>query len=277
MLKLNHVQDFVRTAGKRHGRKAGVVACLLAALILIPSLATGQFGLDPCCAVISVGLNTISQLLKSVVAQPLSEIQQIEQQSATFHQQVVYPASAIDSARSLVTQLEGQLQGVQQIYRLPINSATLPGPRQLETVLLSHSPSQISQINQTYGAIYGTVMAPNDAPQPVRDAVDMADAEAQAAMKEAMKLDALADIEIQAANKITQQLQSAAPGSAPILEAEAAALRVRAEAYTQLAMAELVRLNAIELAGGSADLKLAATSTSSLRGNMGGMLGRGAK
>ena len=266
------VREFVQDAIRWSREKARLLA-ITAALMLVPIFAVGQFGLDPCCAIISVGLNSISGLLKSVVAKPLDSIQQIEQQSATFHQQVVYPITAINSARGLVTQMEGQLQNVQQIYRVPVNSATLPNPQQLESVLLSHSSGQIPQVAQVYASVYGQVMQPTDAPQAVRDVVDMADAEAQAALKKAVQLDALADLEIQTADKINQQLQTAAPGSAPILEAEAAAWKVRAEAYTQSAMAELVRVRAIELAGGSADLKLAATNTSTMRGNMGNMLG----
>ena len=277
MSKWNEVLINIRGWLKRRSAKAVIVLCLVGALIVIPQGARGQFGIDPCCAIISVGLNSISQLLKGAVAQPLSTIQQIEQQNANFHQQVVFPTNAINNARGLVAQLEAPLQGIQQLYRLPVNSATLAAPQQLESMLLSRDAGQIPQLGQVYGAVYGKIMSSTDAPQPVRDMVDMADAEAQAALKKAVQLDALSDLEIQAANKINQQIQTAAPGSAPILEAQAAAWQVRAEAYTQSAMAELVRVHAIELAGGSADLKLAAANTSNMRGNVGNMLGTGAK
>src|SRR6476646_3506286 len=95
-------------------------------LILAPFTARGQLGLDPCCAIISVGLNTISRLLTNVVAKPLSQIQQIQQQAANFQQQVIYPATAINNARGLASQLQSQLRQINQLYRLPINSATLP-------------------------------------------------------------------------------------------------------------------------------------------------------
>jgi cytidylate kinase len=106
-----------------------------------------------------------------------------------------------------------------------------------------------------------------NAPQAVRNLVDMADAEAQAAMKKAVEIDALADLELQAAEQINQQLQSAAPGTATILESETAAWLVRANAYTQSAMAELVRVRSVELANQSGQFKFAASHTATLQGN----------
>ena len=98
----------------------------------------------------------------------------------------------------------------------------------------------------------------------VRDLVDATDAEAQAAMKKAVEIDALADLELQASEQLNQQLQSAAPGSAAILEAQTAAWLVRANAYTQSAMAELVRVRSIELANHGAQLKFSTAHTVTL-------------
>ena len=104
-----------------------------------------------------------------------------------------------------------------------------------------------------------------NAPQPVRNMVDMTDAEAQAAMKKAVEIDALANLELQAAEQINQQLQTAAPGTSTILEAETAAWLVRANAYTQSAMAELVRVRSIELANSSGQLKFSASHAATLQ------------
>src|SRR5215467_5476920 len=253
------------------------VAALAVVLVLAPLGARGQFGLDPCCAIISAGLNTISGLLKNVFAKPLSQIQQIQQQAANFQQQVIYPTSAISNARGLAGQMQGQLRQMAQIYRLPTSSATLPTPQQLEQILLSHNPQSIGQVNQSYAKVYGTVMAPTDAPQPIRDLVDMTDAEAQAALKKALQLDALADVELAAADQINQQIQNAAPGSAPILEAQASAWLVRANAYTQSAMAELIRVRSIDLANSGAHLKFGSTDVNNLRNSTSQALGRGSQ
>ncbi len=251
-------------------------AMLIVAILLVPGKSLSQF-VDPCCAVITTGLNTISGLLRNVVAAPLRSIQQIQQQQATFEQQIIWPQNAINQARGFATEAQGQLRQMNQLYQIPVGSATLAVPQRLEQTLLSANPQNVQQVNQQYANLYGPVMAQQDAPQPVRDVVDMSDAEAQAAMKKAMEIDALANLEMQAAEKMNQQLQSAAPGSAPILEAQTGAWVVRANAYTQSAMAELVRVRSVELANASVQMKFAASHAASLRKAAGQMLEREAK
>lgn len=246
-------------------RNAVVAVCGLAIVVaLLPSNARSQLGLDPCCAMMSVGLNTISGLLKGVVAKPLGSIQQNQQDSANFEQQVVFPLAAITQARNMAVQFQGQFAQMRQLFQLPITSATLRTPQLLEQSLLSGNPGAMPQITSNYAALYGNVMPPANAPQSVRNMVDMTDAEAQAAMKKAVEIDALANLELQAAEQINQQLQTAAPGSSTILEAETAAWLVRANAYTQSAMAELVRVRSIELANSSGQLKFSASHASTL-------------
>ncbi len=271
---LHSLNSLLQRAWGNVGRKSVLIVLLMVILVLVPFGARGQLGLDPCCAIISAGLSSISSLLKSVVATPLSAIQQLQQQAVTFEQQTVFPITAINNARGLAGQMQGQLRQMTQLYQLPINSATLPTPQQLESTLLSHSPQAVSSIAQNYAAVYGTVMAPVDAPQAVRDLVDMSDAEAQAALKKAVEMDALADVELAVADQINQQIQSAAPGSAPILEAQAAAWLVRANAYSQSAMAELIRVRSIDLANSSAQLKFSSSHTKTLRDSTDQMLGR---
>jgi len=129
----------------------------------------------------------------------------------------------------------------------------------------SRNASQIPQTSANYTALYGPVPTTTDASAQVRDLIDMTDAAAQDAMKRAIQIDALSDLEIQAASQINQSIQTAAPGSAPIIEAQADAWLVRANAYTQAATADLMRLRAIDLANSSADIKMGATNTTNLR------------
>lgn len=237
---------------------------LLVLLLILPSRAPSQLGLDPCCAIVTTGLSTISSLLNSAVAKPLRAIQQLEQQSADFEQQVVFPIAAIRQARSLAGHFQGEFVRMRQIFQSPVASATLATPQQLEQTLLSRDPDAVRQITDNYAALYGTVMPSTEAPQALRDLVDMSDGEAQAAMKKAVEIDALADLELQAAEQINQQLQTAAPGSGAILGAQTSAWLVRANAYTQSAIAELVRIRSIELANSGARLKFSAAHTSQL-------------
>src|SRR5437764_15424355 len=170
-----------------------------------------------------------------------------------------------------------QFTQMRQLFQIPFSSATLTTSQQLEQSLLSRNPAAVQQITSNYATLYGTVMPPADAPPGLRDIVDMTDAEAQAAMKKAVEIDALADMELQAAEQINQQLQNAAPGTAAILDAQASAWLVRANAYTQSAMAELVRVRSIELANPGAQVKFSAGHANTLRNSTDQVLGRGVK
>src|ERR1041385_4844803 len=62
---------------------------------------------------------------------------------------------------------------------------------------------------------------------------------------------------------------------AAILEAQASAWLVRANAYTQSAMAELIRVRSIDLANSGAQLKFGSTDVNTLRNNTSQALQRG--
>jgi hypothetical protein len=256
---------------------AAMLLALVAAWMLLAPRARAQFGLDPCCAIISAGLNTVSGLLKNVVAKPLSSIDQLRRQAADFEQQVIYPAAAIDAARQTAVQLEGVVRQTTQLAHVTLNSATLPAAQQLESSLLSRDPGSFAQLDANYVALYGPVMDASDAPLPVRNLVDAGDAEALAALKKAVQLDALAEVELSAATELARQLQGAAPGTAPILEAEASSWVIRADAYTQSAIAELLRVRSTALAAAGAQMKLGASDLDNLRRQTGNVLAPGAR
>jgi hypothetical protein len=115
-------------------------------------------------------------------------------------------------------------------------------------------------------------MGQNNAFPAVRNMTDLTDAQAQDAMKRAIEIDALADAELNEADQMGQQISAAAPGSAPILEAEADIWVVRANAYTQAALAELMRTRAIDIANQSKFSKLATTNNLGNNGLINGAL-----
>ena len=155
-------------------RRVGVsLLGLVLVLMVLPDRARSQLGLDPCCAIISVGLNSISKLLSGVVAKPLASIQQTEQQDTDFEQNIVFPVASLKEAQALAMRSQNQFAQMRQIFQLQVSSATLPGPKQLEQVLLSRNPGNISQITQHFSGLYGAVMPATDAPPALRDAVDM--------------------------------------------------------------------------------------------------------
>lgn len=267
------LEMFVRGLSWSWNHKFRVAVLVMVFIVAAPRQIKSQF-VDPCCGVMAAGLTSISSSLTSVIGGGLHSILGIEQDVQKFEQAVVWPQNLINQARSLVGNVRGIFVQIQALTRVPVNSATLAGPQQLEQILLSRNPAQIAQTGLQYQAVYGAVPTPTAASPAVRDLIDSTDAMAQAALKRAIEIDALADLELQAADQMNQSIQTAAPGSAPIIEAQADAWLVRANAYTQSATADLMRIRALSLASAGADLKMGATNTTNLNQQIQNLLKR---
>jgi hypothetical protein len=249
----------------------------LLVLVLIVCLASpvpvrAQFGIDWGAIVAAINgignaiSNTIAPALRAING-ALSTLNSLMSSIQAFFANVVYPQASINRARGLVGAIQGLYVQIQAISRVNVASATLANPRQLEQLLLSRNPMAMPNIAANYQSLYQTVPAVKDASPQVRDVIDMSDAAAQAAMKRAIAIDAIADTEMQAVDQINSELAEAAPGTAPMIEAEAAAWLVRANAYTQSALGDVMRLRAIALANSSAQLKFNANGAAQIRQN----------
>ena len=247
-----------------------VAIVVLAVLAILPTRANGQFGIDT--AAILAALSKMQSLMNTFIATPLKTINQYEQSVAKYEQEVMYPLVAINQAKSSVMQFENQFNQVSGMFRVNVSSATLPQSQNLESLLLSRNAANVPIVSGQFQNVYGVVMAQNAASPQMRTMTDMTDAQAQDAMKRAIEIDALADAELNEANQMGQQISQAAPGSAPILEAEADVWVVRANAYTQAALAELMRTRGIDLANQSKTSKLATTDNTNNNGLINGAL-----
>ncbi len=170
---------------------------------------------DPCCAIMAAGLAAIVKHLKQchrrrAWAHPLDR-----PDHSNFERTVVWPRTRSPGA-SAGRQPSGDVRPDANIMRIRVSSATLPAPQQLERILLSRRPEPDQpderRIMSRCTAPFPT---PLRCPGEVRNRIDMADAAAQAAMKRAIEIDHLADLEIQAANQLNQSIQNAAPGQRP--------------------------------------------------------------
>lgn len=263
-----------KVAGWLRSRKILVVGLILAIIIAIPRSSPAQFIPSPCCAILSVGLGSVTGAINNVVGSGLNVIRSTMSSIEAFERTVVWPQSLINEARSVVGSVRGITDRIRTVTQVPVASATLPSPKQLELTLLSADTAQIPQVGANYAAVYLTVPGQTNASPEVRNIIYMTDAVAQAAMKRAIEIDAIADIEIQASDQILQQIQTAAPGSAPILEAGASAWLVRANAYTQSALTEVMRLRAIDIANSGAAMKIDAQHGTAFRENVADSLKR---
>ncbi len=184
----------------------------------------------------------------------------------------MYPQQAINSAKALSASFTAPMKSMQSLLNLQYSSATLPAAQQLEQVMLSGNANNIGSFGSNYSQVYGTLPTATAAPQNVRNTIDLTDAQAQDAMKKAIELDALAARELEVAQTLNQQIQTAAPGTAPILEAEGSAWVLQANAYSQSGMAALLRVRTTELSNAGAAVKSSTVQTQQLNQNLQGIL-----
>ena len=248
-----------------------VVAVVLIICLVAPQPVHAQF-IDWAAIVAAInGIgsainNTIGPALKTING-ALGTLNGIITALHTFFQTVVYPQAAISRAQGLVGALGGLYGNIRAIATVNVFSATLPLPQTFEGLVLSRNPLNIPTVTAEYQNLYQTVPAATDASPQQRDMIDMTDAAAEDAFKRSVALDGISDTEMQAADQINQELQAAAPGTAPMIEAEAAAWLVRANAYTQSALGDVIRVRAIALANNSDLMKFNAASAAEIRQN----------
>lgn len=260
-----------------------LIALLLIVSFFAPQPANAQFGfLLGLINIVTSGMNTLNNVMTSVnnalrnvigpILQQINSImtaaQQIMGAIFDFQRNVIYPQQAIDRARALVGQVQGIYAAIRGIWNVIVRSATLPNPRQLEAVLLSRDAGQIGAVGGNFAAVYAPLPAATEAHPAQRDLIDSSDAASQAAMKRAIAIDAIADQELAAAEQMMTALQSTAPGTAEMIGAQAGAWLVRSHAYTQQALAELMRIRTIELAAQSARMKESARFTRETRNKL---------
>ena len=73
---------------------------VLAAVAILPTRANGQFGIDT--AAIMAALSKMQSLMNTYIAAPLRTINQYEQSTAKYQQEVMYPLTAINQAKTSV-------------------------------------------------------------------------------------------------------------------------------------------------------------------------------
>jgi hypothetical protein len=250
-------------------QRTKVLVLILVMTLVAPQPAKGQL-IDGAAIVAAIG--AINTAITTVIAAGLRDISGalnavngVLNAIQSFFQNTVYPPDAINRARGVVGAVQGFYNIIRGLANLNVASATLANPRQLEAVLLSRNAGNIGQVANRFTTVYQAIPPPTDAPPAVRDLIDMTDATAQAAFKKAIAIDDAADQLMDAADQLAAELAVAAPGTAPMIEAQSAAMLVKANALTQSATAELLRIRAIDMANTGASLKFNANHASDTR------------
>ena len=228
---------------------------VLAVALISPPPASAQGSL---VASIQSVLNVINGLIKTA----LNSINSVRSQISNLYQQATWPVALISRAKAMVAQMIGQYRNLMQtIFNLHLNSATLPSPTALESVMRNHQINDFTKLTTSFASAYGVLPTARAASAPDRTMMDMDDALALDNLKTLKESDAADDLTLQAANNIENGASQAAPGSAPFLTASAVTSSIVSQALTQKMLAAELREEAAHLAHENALRKRGATIT----------------
>jgi len=237
-----------------------LAGAMIVTLVGAPQPAQAQIGL---LQEIQAVLNVINGLIQTA----LTSINTVRTTLHNLQQLVVWPQQLINQARAQVTQMIGQYRNLMSnIFHIRLNSATLPNPQALETVIRDHQVNNFPGLTATFVNVYGTIPVETAANPGDRAMSDMDDALALDNLKTLKAGDQAMDIELQSADTIENSASQAAPGSAPFLTATAISSSIHAQALTQKLLAAELRQEAARIAHGNTLRKENATNTTGLRG-----------
>jgi len=246
-----------------------VAGCGLVGLLAAP--AHGQFGIDTAALLAALGsLNTTMQTAMQV---PMQYMQELQQDESDFVSNTIYPVAQITALQGLAKQSLSVAQQAQQLVNSATQSAKLPVNQQLESAILSRDPNQVANISALFSSSYGGIPATTSASQQTITTVDMGDAAAQESYKESVVLDALADREMEVSQQLLTQLQTTAPGNAPIVSAQASAWLLQGHGYSQAAMAQILRAQSALLGYEGSGLKQGGVANQNIGGAVTNMQG----
>jgi hypothetical protein len=248
-----------RRKSRRH-LVAAVVAAVLVVSFVTPPPALAQASL---VAATQAVLNVINGVLQTA----LTGIKEVRAAINNFYQSVTWPVALIRQARMQVLEMTSQYRNLMAgIVGINLNSATLPAPQALENLIRDHRINNFSRLAQAFANTYRAIPAPTDASPEDRTLADMDDAMALDNLKTLKATDDATDLELQAADSMENAASQAAPGSAPLLTAAAAASSIRSQALAQKMVAAELRQEAARMAHGNELRKHGATFTAQLRG-----------
>lgn len=263
---MNRIKRFSTHPATR--RSAWMAGAALFIALCSPIPAHAQFDISLLIPYV-VQLNSMMQTSLGV---PLSSTSLTVSQSNSFTQNSVFPQDQLLQAQQMASGFQTQAGSNAVIVQTPRSSSQNSTNQAFESALLSGNPNATSAVPAYYTATYGASTTTN-IPAQIQTIVDMNDALAQDAMKRSIQMDAVSDREFDLVQQLLGQASSAASGTAPILGVQADAWLIQANAYSQLAEADLLRVKGGELATTSAMYKLGASTQSTTSSGFTGVLG----
>jgi hypothetical protein len=209
---------------------------------------------------------TITRTLQGSIGGALGEIQKVSTAINNFRQQLIWPLILINQTRSFIGATRSRYTGlIFQIEGIRNNSATLAVPMQLESLFRGAQAGTINQILPIYMQVYQPVSQAGLAQPLQRNLMDIDDAMAMDSLKTAMVSDQSTKEMLTLADTIEQQAMSAAPGSAPMVTAQARIADLETQAQLAKMLAAQLRQEATKLAHQNAVLKQRSVATQNLQ------------
>jgi len=247
----------------QHRRRLVVITLagvMLVTLVGAPQPAQAQMG-------ILGAIQAVLNVINGVIHTALTAINTVRTAVNNMQQLVVWPQQLINQARAQVTQMIGQYRNLMSnIFKINLNSATLPAPQALEAIIRDHQVGNFQALTAMFANNYGAIPVVASATAGDRAMSDMDDALTLDNLKTLKAADQATDIELQSADALENSSGQAAPGSAPFLAGTAITSAVHAQALTQKLLAAELRQEAARLAHRNTLRKENAANTTQLRG-----------
>jgi hypothetical protein len=254
-------------AARHRMRKAMITSALaVGAVLALPAADhAGIFGV----------FDAIFGLIKGPIGEPLNEINTISQQTQNLYQQAMWPLAQLNQARGFVSNSITSYRGyMTSVFFQPFNSATLPGPQQLENVLHSRNAADLGSLTSSFHTNYGVIPIANTALPQDRVMMDIDDALGEENLKATIVSDQAQDSILQTADAMENQAAVSVPGSTPFLTAQAQVANLRSQAYMQKMLAAELRQEAGLLAHGNTLMKRRTQITGSIGNSIATALSR---
>jgi hypothetical protein len=247
----------------------------IVAIVVVSSMLLMPVAANAGLADIITLITTITSTLQDAIGTVLGGIQTLNTAANNFRQQVLFPMTLIDQAKAFVGQIRTQFAtSAAQIHAIETSSATLPNPQQLESLLRHGQSGTLAQLLPAFDKLYTPIPLLNDASPADRNLMDVEDAMAVGSLKTAIISDQTTEQMLGVADGIEQQAAAAAPGSAPMLTAQAQVANLQNQAMLQRMLAAELRQEATHLAHSNTLRKRSAEAAKQLRDHMQNILSR---
>lgn len=250
--------------GSRWKKRVLIGVLVLESCFALPKLAHGQF--------LSV-FDAIFSSIQNDIGTSLKAINQVAQQMQQLYQATVAPLAAINQARGFVANSINTYRGqMSQVFNTPFASAVTPGPQQFESLLHSRVSAEIPALQASFTSNLGSIPIVNAASPQDRVVMDVDDALGQENLKTTLIADQGADVILQTANRMENQVALSTPGSNPFLTAQAQVANLRCQAYIQKMLAAELRQEAGRIAHDNVLIKRRTAATSGVNSLITGAL-----